>query len=63
MVPPVTPGYGTGRTMVSRRVGERWTYPQVAMVGSQRLEDLFFLRGGLYWVDAAVIEDLRQKAR
>jgi hypothetical protein len=40
MVPPVTPGYGTGRTMVSRRVGERWTYPQVAMVGSQRLEDL-----------------------
>jgi len=39
-VPPTTPGYSTGRTMVSRRLGDRWTYPQVAMVGSKRLEDV-----------------------
>jgi len=24
---------------------------------------LFFLRGGVYWVDAAVIEDLRPNAK
>jgi ankyrin repeat protein len=40
MVPRTTPGYGTGRTMVSRRVNGRWTYPEVAAVGSQTMGDV-----------------------
>ena len=40
LLPPLTPGYGTARTLVSRRVGSRWTYPQVAMAGGRRIEDV-----------------------
>jgi ankyrin repeat protein len=37
MVPSPKPGFGAGRTMVSRRVNGRWTYPEVAMVGSNAM--------------------------
>lgn len=40
MVPPTTPGYSTGRTMVSRRVNGRWTYPEVATLGSRPMDDV-----------------------
>jgi len=40
MIPPTSPGYGTGRTMVSRRVNGRWAYPDVAMLGSRPMDDV-----------------------
>jgi len=33
-------GYSSGRTMMSRRAGDRWTYPERAMVGTVPLEDV-----------------------
>ena len=39
-IPPRDSGYGTGRTLASRRDGDRWTYPQRAMAGSLPLEDV-----------------------
>jgi len=39
-IPPRGTGYGSGRTMMSRREGERWTYPARAMVGKLPLEDV-----------------------
>lgn len=39
-IPPRGAGYSAGRTMVSRRVGERWSYPVRAMVGAVPLEDV-----------------------
>ncbi len=40
MIPPTSPGYGTGRTMVSRRVNGRWTYPERAMLGTVPMDDV-----------------------
>jgi ankyrin repeat protein len=45
MIPPTSPGYGTGRTMVSRRVNGRWTHPEVAMVGSRPMDDVPVVSG------------------
>ena len=39
-IPPRGTGYGSGRTMMSRRAGDRWTYPARAMVGTVPLEDV-----------------------
>lgn len=39
-IPPTSPGYGTGRTMVSRRVNGRWTYPERAMLGRVPMDDV-----------------------
>jgi len=42
MIPPRGVGYSSGRTMVSRLVGGRWTYPQPAVFDGVRLEDVPF---------------------
>ena len=39
-IPPRGAGYSSGRTMMSRRAGDRWTYPERAMVGKLPLEDV-----------------------
>jgi len=39
-VPPRGTGYSSGRTMMSRRAGDRWTYPARATVGTLPLEDV-----------------------
>jgi len=39
-IPPRGAGYSSGRTMMSRRAGDRWTYPARAMVGTVPLEDV-----------------------
>ena len=39
-IPPRGTGYSSGRTMMSRRVGDRWSYPARAMVGTLSLEDV-----------------------
>jgi hypothetical protein len=39
-IPPRGAGYTSGRTMMSRRAGDRWTYPERAMVGKLPLEDV-----------------------
>ncbi|HSP92020.1 MAG TPA: ankyrin repeat domain-containing protein, partial [Vicinamibacterales bacterium] len=39
-IPPRGDGYSNGRTMMSRRAGDRWTYPERAMVGTVPLEDV-----------------------
>jgi hypothetical protein len=39
-IPPRGAGYSSGRTMVSRREQDRWTYPSRAMVGTMPLEDV-----------------------
>ena len=42
MIPPRTAGYGTGRTLVSRLVNGRWTYPQPALFDAVALGDVPF---------------------
>jgi len=42
MIPPRTTGYSTGRTLVSRLVDGRWTYPQKAVFSGMALEDVAF---------------------
>jgi len=42
MIPPRGAGYSSDRTMVSRLVGGRWTYPQPAVFDGVRLEDVPF---------------------
>jgi ankyrin repeat protein len=39
-IPPRGTGYSSGRTMMSRRAGDPWTYPARAMVGAVPLEDV-----------------------
>jgi hypothetical protein len=39
-IPPRGAGYSSGRTMMSRRAGETWSYPVRAMVGAVPLEDV-----------------------
>ncbi len=45
MVPRTTPGSGADRTLVSRRVNGRWTYPEIAMVGSKAMGDVPVISG------------------
>ncbi len=42
MIPPRTTGYSSGRTLVSRLVDGRWTYPQKAVFSGMALEDVAF---------------------
>jgi hypothetical protein len=42
MIPPRGAGYGTGRTVVSRLVNGRWTYPQPAVFDGTPLDDVPF---------------------
>jgi ankyrin repeat protein len=42
MIPPRTVGYSTGRTMASRLVNGRWTYPQQAVFDGVPLDDVPF---------------------
>jgi len=42
MIPPRTAGYGTGRTVVSRLVNGRWTYPQRVVFDAVPLDDVPF---------------------
>ena len=39
-IPPRGTGYSSGRTMMSRRAGDRWLYPARAMVGTLPIEDV-----------------------
>jgi ankyrin repeat protein/Tol biopolymer transport system component len=45
MVPRTGPGYSNSRTMMSRRVNGRWTYPEVAMVGGKTMGDVPVISG------------------
>jgi len=42
MAPPRTPGYSVNRTVVSRLVDGRWTYPRRAVLAGTELEDVPF---------------------
>jgi len=54
MIPARTVGYGGGRTLVSRLVEERWTYPREAVFGGLALDDVpFFHPGGMRLYDMA----------
>jgi len=54
MIPPRTVGYGGGRTVVSRLVDGRWTYPREAVFTGMKLEDVpFFHSGGILLFDMA----------
>lgn len=54
MIPPRGVAYGSGRTMVSRLVDGRWTYPRRAVFGAVPLEDVpVFHPGGQHLYDMA----------
>jgi len=55
MIPPRTTGYSDGRTLVSRLVDGRWTYPRRAVLAGKNLEDVaFFHPGGGHLYDMAI---------
>ena len=55
MIPPRGRGYGTGKTLVSRMVEGRWTYPVEAVVDGIPLDDVaFFHPDGTKLYDMAV---------
>ena len=55
MIPPRGRGYGTGKTLVSREVGGRWTYPEEAVFDGVPLDDVaFFHPDGTKLYDMAV---------
>jgi hypothetical protein len=54
MIPPRGAGYSTGRTLVSRLVDGRWTYPRPAEFAGTRLDDVpFYHPGGQHLYDMA----------
>ena len=54
MIPPSGVGYSTGRMMVSRLEGGRWTYPRPAVFGGVKLDDVpFFHPDGQHLLEMA----------
>ncbi len=55
MIPPRGRGYGSGKTLVSREVDGRWTYPVEAVFGGVPLDDVpFFHPDGTKLYDMAI---------